>query len=275
MNTWNIYNRDCLSENGLLWLNSQNKKFQLIIADLPYGKTHNQWDSLIPLEPLWKMILPLLHQNGTILLFSQQDFTVDLVSSQRDLWRYRLIWVKDKGTQFFEANNRPLPDFEQIEVFTLQYPNFYIPQKELGKKPYTKVKYASSQGTNYSKDSFTKYVGKNDGDRYPTSVLYFPRDNANRGIHHTQKPKGLINFLIKSYTKKDDWVLDFCFGSGTTILSCIELERNIIGFEKDAEIFSLAQKRIKEFNYSGQDRYRKPLKISKEQKNLTDLFLKK
>ena len=79
------------------------------------------------------------------------------------------------------------------------------------------------------------------GDRHPTSIVTFNRDV---GLHPTQKPVQLCEWLIKTYSNEGDLVLDFCMGSGSTIVAAINTNRQYIGIEKDEEIFKVAEKRI-------------------------------
>ncbi|WP_061224817.1 DNA-methyltransferase [Leptospira weilii] len=81
------------------------------------------------------------------------------------------------------------------------------------------------------------------GQRHPDSVLCFPSESG-KGIHPTQKPIALMNFLISSYSNVGDTILDNCMGSGTTGVACIQTDRNFIGIEKEEEYFELAQRRI-------------------------------
>lgn len=81
----------------------------------------------------------------------------------------------------------------------------------------------------------------NNGERNPVSVLEFDRQT---GLHPTQKPVALMEYLIKTYTNEGDTVLDFAMGSGTTGVACSNLNRNFIGIEKDEQYFNIAKNRI-------------------------------
>ncbi|AVQ10686.1 DNA methylase domain protein [Leptospira santarosai] len=81
------------------------------------------------------------------------------------------------------------------------------------------------------------------GQRHPDSVLCFPSESG-KGIHPTQKPTALMNFLISSYSNAGDRILDNCMGSGTTGVACVQTDRNFIGIEKEVEYFELAERRI-------------------------------
>ncbi len=79
---------------------------------------------------------------------------------------------------------------------------------------------------------------------YPDSVLEF--DVQRDGIHPTQKPVALMEYLIQTYTNQGDTVLDNCMGSGTTGVAAVKTGRKFIGIEKDEQYFEIASTRILE-----------------------------
>lgn len=66
------------------------------------------------------------------------------------------------------------------------------------------------------------------------------------GKHPTQKPIGLLNHFIKILSNENDIVLDPFMGSGSTAVSCKELNRKFVGIELNQNYFELAKKRILE-----------------------------
>ena len=86
---------------------------------------------------------------------------------------------------------------------------------------------------------YVEYTHKN-----KTNLIYCPRDNANKGIHPTQKPVALMEFLIKTYTVEGETVLDFCMGSGSTGVAAMLNKRDFIGIELDKYYFDIAVERI-------------------------------
>ena len=76
---------------------------------------------------------------------------------------------------------------------------------------------------------------------YPSNILEF---NTDRGLHPTQKPVALLEYLIKTYTDEGDLVLDFTMGSGSTGVACLNTNRRFIGIELDKEYFEIAKDRI-------------------------------
>ena len=85
------------------------------------------------------------------------------------------------------------------------------------------------------------------GERFPLSTVYFARDTAKgSSFHPTQKPVKLLEYLIKTYTKENDTVLDFTMGSGSTGVACLQTNRNFIGIELEPKYYEIAEQRIKE-----------------------------
>jgi site-specific DNA-methyltransferase (adenine-specific) len=77
--------------------------------------------------------------------------------------------------------------------------------------------------------------------RNPSSVQNF---NTEVGLHPTQKPVKLFEYLIKTYTNEGETVLDNCAGSFTTAIACINTNRNFICMEKDENYYNIGVERI-------------------------------
>jgi site-specific DNA-methyltransferase (adenine-specific) len=63
-------------------------------------------------------------------------------------------------------------------------------------------------------------------------------------LHPTQKPIALMERLILASSNRDDTVLDFTMGSGTTGVACVNTARKFIGIELDQGYFDIAKERI-------------------------------
>ena len=231
-----------------------NTSIDLILTDPPYGTTACKWDSIIPLEPMWKQLKRIIKPRGAIVLMAAQPFTTTLIASNTSMFKYCWVWEKDKGCNFMHAKNMPIRHTEDVVVFSGapighlsllgERRMSYNPQGliRVNKKWSRPRKYESGhqlKRESHKLDRILEY------ENYPKNVLRFTNsDNRERGAHPTQKPVALMEYLIKTYTDKGDTVLDFAMGSGTTGVACANLERNFIGIELDADYFEIAELRI-------------------------------
>jgi len=76
---------------------------------------------------------------------------------------------------------------------------------------------------------------------YPKSILRYNREN---GLHPTQKPVALFEYLIKTYSNEGDLILDNCAGSGTTAIACLNTNRQFIVMEKEQKYYDMILKRV-------------------------------
>ena len=231
---------DCLE----LMKDIPNGSIDMILCDLPYGTTRNKWDSIIPLEPLWAQYERIIKDNGAIVLTAQTPFDKVLGVSNLKLLRYEWIWHKDNASNFLNARRNPMKIHENVLVFYKKLPN-YNPQKRKGFRPYHTNGRSNKLSSHYMKNFNPKDTGNTDGTRFPISVLNF---NAERGLHPTQKPVALFEYLIKTYTNENDLVLDNCAGSGTTAIACLNTKRQFIVMEKEQKYYNIILKRVGDFN---------------------------
>ena len=166
--------------------------------------------------------------------------------SNLDWWRYELIWEKDKGTDFGNANRKPLNAHENIEIFYNAQPTYNKQMRT--SKPYVRKNYRNNDNDDLNFTSDNSGVWVNNGERTPISVIKIARDNMQKGknLHPTQKPVELLEYLIKTYTNEGETVLDNCMGSGSTGVACKHTNRRFIGIELDDKYFEIAKKRIEE-----------------------------
>jgi len=218
-----------------------DKSIDMILCDLPYGMTAPKWDKFIDMKELWKAYNRIIKKTGTIALFASQPFTTKMISSNEKDFRYCWYWLKNQGTNFFHAKRMPIRKIEEICIFKK---GRYYPQITEGHIPTNSAK-GCSNGKAYHGTNTRNYEGGKSS-RFPTNILEFKCvDNYSR-LHSSEKPEALLEYLIKTYTKEEDMVLDNCMGSGTTGVACKHLNRNFIGIEKDPEYFKIAEKRINE-----------------------------
>ena len=234
-----IYNEDCLE--GMKRI--PDASIDCIICDLPYGTTACKWDIVIPFKELWQQYKRIIKDNGAIILFSKQPFTSDLINSNRDMFRYELIWEKTRAGNSMQVKNQPSAIHENIEVFYKNQPTyndikFMVDEKYIDKRK-------SIRDSIYKSEHYKGVMKRkaDDGMRHPQSILPF-NSVWHKGMHPTEKPVELIQWLIRSYTNEGDLILDNCIGSGTTAIAAIKEKRHFIGMELNKEYYDKACKRI-------------------------------
>ena len=232
-----IKNDDCFDE----FKNINDNIIDMVLVDLPYGQTDNKWDNKIDLNNMWLELKKICKDRCVYVFFTTTKYGNDLINSNKKWFRYDLIWQKSRKVGYFNAKKMPLRTHEMIYVFYKKW-KVYNPQKTKG-EPY-KMAVKKRIENNYMKKGgdYMATAIDNKGDRYPISILKFK--NPHRTIHSTQKPTDLCELLIKTYSNENDIVLDFTMGSGSTVESCMNTNRNYIGIEKDKDIYLLAKDRL-------------------------------
>ena len=231
---------DCLD----VMVDIPDKSVDMILCDLPYGTTQNQWDSVIPLDELWEQYERIIKNKGVIALTSQGIFTAKLILSNEKLFRYKIVWEKSKPTNFLNAKKQPLRAHEDICIFYKNHKNqpTYNPQMSNG-TPYNKGTRKNQLSGSYG--NFDPVVVKSDGQRYPLDIVYFKTAESEGPIYHpTQKPVELARYLIRTYTNEGDTVLDNTCGSGSFLVAAVLEKRSFIGIEKNEETILHKEKKM-------------------------------
>jgi DNA modification methylase len=230
-----LYLGDCLE----IMKSIDNCSIDLVLCDLPYGITTCKWDMPINMDCLWEEYKRIIKPGGAIILTATMPFGARLIMSNPKWFRHEIIWEKDNGSNPFSANKMPMRVHENILVFC-EKGTIYNPQKTKG-RPYI----AKVNGTSFNLiPNKIRIPTINSGYRYPRSIQKF---NSERGLHPTQKPVSLFEWLINTYSNEENLVLDNCIGSGTTAIAAINTNRRYIGIEKDENIYDIAQERISNY----------------------------
>lgn len=237
-----ILNGDCLD----LMKDIPNKSIDMILCDLPYGTTACKWDNIIPFDKLWEQYERVIKDNGAIVLTASQPFTSKLVMSNPKMFKYSWVWEKNKASNIFGAKYSPMKKHEDILVFYKKIPIFNPEKIERSESGKNRVRYnhkPSNTGKREYLNGFidTKTREYDSNFKNPESIIYFKNEI---GLHPTQKPVALFEYLIKTYTNEGMLVLDNCSGSGTTAIACINTNRNYICIEKDETYFKLSVDRV-------------------------------
>ena len=254
MSNWENYGRyrlanaDCLEAMAGIPANTVD----MVLTDPPYGTTACKWDAVIPFEPMWEQLKRITKKNAAIVMTASQPFTSALVVSNLDMFKYCWYWEKSRPTGFTNAKKQPLRCVEEVLVFYGK-PSTYNPQDRV------RVDKVCKNSTSCGGDTMRQDVGlsvgkgqlRTPGSEYVQEFTNYPRQllrlqHDTKTVHPTQKPVGLMEYLIKTYTNENDIVLDFTMGSGTTGVACMNLNRRFIGIEKDATYYELAKNRIAE-----------------------------
>jgi len=216
-------------------------KVDAVITDIPYGTTACKWDSIIPFDEMWSRLRLLRKDRTPIVLFGNEPFSSALRMSNIKEYKYDWVWEKSNSTGFGNCNKMPMKKHEIVSLFYSKLPT-YNPQK-LSKQ--NKMTQRGNVGETMGLSGLTvgnPYIQKYTN--YPTTVISGFKQE--RGLHPTQKPVTLMEYLIKTYTNEGDTVLDFTMGSGSTGVACKNLNRNFIGIELDEGYFNIAKQRIEE-----------------------------
>ena len=245
-----LYNGDCLE----VMKEIPDKCIDMILADLPYGTTACKWDIIIPFEPLWEQYKRVIKDNGIIALFGMEPFTSLLITSNLSMYRYSWVWKKETPTGHLNANYKPLNITEDVCIFSkgtvgslsknpIKYYPLGLKEVNIQKKNNPNSTWRKNKGynsinniLNSDKPFIQKYTG------YPNNILEFKRDKEK--LHPTQKPVDLLEYLIRTYTKTGETVLDNAMGSGSTGVACVNTNRNFIGIELDETYCNIAKERI-------------------------------
>lgn len=223
----------------------------MILCDLPYGTTDCKWDSIIPLNELWKKYERIIKEDGAIVLTAAQPFTTQLINSNMKLFKYCWYWLKNTPTGFCFAKYQPMRKVEDVCVFYKKAPK-YNPQGLVKiKNPKPKLRKEIERKDWVYRDTLNgKFTPQ--WTNYPNNVLEIKTE---RGYHPTQKPVPLFEYLIKTYTDEGMIVLDNCMGSGTTGVACMNTNRRFIGIEMDEKYFKIAKSRIENSLAQGEEKW--------------------
>lgn len=228
-----LYRGDCLD----VMKDIPDGSVDMVLTDPPYGTTSCKWDSIIPLEPMWVQLKRIIKPNGAIVMTAAQPFTSIIGASNVDMLRYSWVWEKSAATGHLNAKKIPMKNHEDVLVFYGRQPT-YNPQ---GVQKFGKVTRRGGNGGCYGasgRENLQEFTN------YPRTIQKFASEG--KTVHPTQKPVGLMEYLIKTYTNEGDTVLDFTMGSGTTGVACGNTGRKFIGIELDRGYYHIARKRIAE-----------------------------
>ena len=239
-----LYHGDCLTEMNRI----ADKSVDMILCDLPYGTTQNSWDNIIPFDEMWKQYNRIIKDNCAIVLFGSQPFTSKLVCSNIENFKCEWIYKKKVASNFGNAKIQPMKEHENVLVFCNGKIRYFPIKEERKGSGASRIKYSFKNSTNsdcYATFDYDENHRRIQTElRFPSSIQEFNNRGKEFGLHPTQKPTALLEYLIKTYTLENETVLDNCMGSGSTGVACINTNRNFIGIELDDNYFKIAEDRI-------------------------------
>ncbi len=233
-----LYNGECLEVMDVLI--EKGVKVDAIITDPPYGTTGCKWDSVIPFDAMWERLNKLIKKGGAIVLFGSEPFSSALRMSNIKNYKYDWVWNKKKSGNIMLAKLQPMKITECVSVFNNTKDNYFPIMEKLASSRTSRA-YSIGQTMggrlNYTKDTLYTHT-------YPVNIITVSNASQKGKVHPTQKPVALLDYIIRTYTKEHETVLDFTMGSGTTGVACVLSNRGFIGIELDEKYFNLAKKRI-------------------------------
>jgi len=230
---------DCLEEMARLPAGSVD----MILCDLPYGTTQNAWDSVIPFEPMWAEFWRVC--TGAVVLTATQPFSSALVMSQPKAFKHEWLYVKSHPVGHLNANRAPLRKHESVLVFAQGGCPYYpqkTPKPKKDQRPPIRGGTSSSYGAHDPSAARTDAVDVS----FPNTLLHINTSptGGDKGLHPTQKPVKLFEYLIRTYSQPGQTVLDATAGSGTTGVAARNTGRNAILIEKDPAYYDIASERL-------------------------------
>jgi len=233
-----LYNADCREILPIL------TGVDAVITDPPYGTTECKWDIVIQFDVMWSLLSKSVKQNGVTALFGSEPFSSSLRISNIKNYRYDWIWDKKLPVGHLVAKKRPMSRHENISIFYEKNVT-YNPQMVMRDVPRYIKKDIGQGNTVHLNHIQTKLYENSLDSRYPTTII--EESNAKRTNEHpTQKPVALMEYLVRTYSNKDESVLDFTMGSGSTGVAAVQMDRKFIGIEIDNKYFDIACKRIED-----------------------------
>ncbi|MCC3159709.1 site-specific DNA-methyltransferase [Hymenobacter sp. 15J16-1T3B] len=208
----------------------------LIVCDSPYENTNLAFDKQpVNWAAWWAEVRRVLVPTGVVVCFAAESFTLDLILSNREWYRYRRVWVKSRATRQMDANWRPLCAHEDLVIFS---PNIkaasYNPQLVAHQGPNKSTRRKPNAAAHYSADKGNVYT--DNGLRHPTTVMYYPSVGTT-ALHFnpTAKPLGLITELVLTYSNPGEVVLEPFAGDAPAAHACENTGRLYVGCEINPE----------------------------------------
>ncbi len=235
----------------------------VVITDPPYGyeKTKMAWDSNAqPFDyvAFFKEAFRVVRRRGAVVVFAQPPFSAHLLIAGQSHYRYNWYYRKPRGANFGHIKFQPFRVIEEILVFSRAIASanqftsvddtmYYYPQSQKTSQVRTrddKPHHQKAANPSLSSHVHNSQPMKHVYSEYqPVNILSYGTD-AERGVHPTQKPIALIEYLIRTYTQPGELVFDPFAGSGTTAVAARQTGREYIVGDSSAEYVDVMRERL-------------------------------
>lgn len=253
-----VYNFDAITFLEQVYEEFGDESIDMFLVDFPYtfkGKnrvTANRWDLPIDTERFFEIAMKLLTKQGVIALTATSPFAGYLTEKHAEWFKYEWIWEKDNGSNFVHTKFQPMKVHEQVLIFGKSATTYtkngenmtYNPQMTEG-KPYSVKRKGMTENLAVG-EGYERTSGTYEGVRYPRSIQKF---NVEKGLHPTQKPVSLCQYLIETYTHTGVGavVVDCCAGSGTTAVAAKNAGRNYLVNDFELKYSELMKDRLSKY----------------------------
>ncbi len=193
-------------------------KFDLVVADPPYGVTNWEWDKIPDYKrqiTQWLQVLKTsFAQEYQFFWFCSPKWVADTEMVFRDLdipIKSRIVWHRRNMSMGSDAQDKFIDTWEMII---------------------------------HSGNTSLNWPSEWDSSRFDVQTFAVPQTNfTDAKLHPTQKPLDLIKWLVSYGSKPSKRVLDPFAGAGTTGMAC-EGIRECVLIEKETEYIDIIKARL-------------------------------
>lgn len=246
-----------------------DEKFKLIMTSPPYniGKEYETKEDIeLYLEDqksMIKILVDKLHPNGSICwqvgnyvdnkeIFPLDIFYYQIFKSFGLKLRNRIIWHFRHGLHSsvrFSGRYETILWFTKGDDYTFNLDSVRVPSRYPGKKHFKGPKKGQYSGNPKGKNPSDVWdVLQNDWDKEIWDIPNVKSNHVEKTEHPCQYPVELVDRCILALTNEDDWILDPYAGVGSTLISAIKNNRNVVGIEKYKKYIDIGLERIHKLN---------------------------
>lgn len=250
-----IYNENCLDTMSRMTDNI----IDLTVSSPPYDNLRDYKGYSFPFEKIVKELYRISKVGATV-VWVVGDAIVE--GSETGTSFKQALYFKECGfnlhdTMIYQKTSSSLPDktrysqvFEYMFIFTKGKiktfnPIIDKPNKQAGSTNPTKKRKTNGQMVKTQKYYTIPLMGKRTN--IWTYEVGYNKGTKDKSVfqHPATFPEKLAEDCVKSWSNKEDLILDPFIGSGTTSVACKKLNRNYIGIEISKDYCEIARNRTK------------------------------